>query len=77
MVSRYAIHDGSGWTPRLVLRQAAQTAEPERAECAQARPENSWLPAVMQALDIFPEAQALVRRTILRLCGYGADEDSS
>jgi hypothetical protein len=77
MVSRYAIHDGSGWTPRLVLRQAARTAEPEQPECARTGPENSWLPAVMQALDIFPEAQALVRRTILRLCGYAGDEDSS
>ena len=76
MVSRYAIHDGTGWTPRLVPRRAAEAAEREQPECASKRPENAWLPAVMQALDIFPEAQALVRRTILRLCGYGDDGDS-
>jgi hypothetical protein len=38
------------------------------------RPENAWLPAVLDALVIFPEALLLVRRTILRLCGYSADE---
>jgi hypothetical protein len=77
MVSRYAIHDGTGWTPRLVPRRAAEAAEPEQAECAAKRPENAWLPAILKALDVFPEAQALVRRTILRLYGYAADEDSS
>jgi hypothetical protein len=76
MVSRYAIHDGSGWTLRLVPRRAAEAAEPEQAECASKRPETAWLPAVLKALDVFPEALALVRRTILRLCGF-ADEDSS
>ena len=76
MVSRYALHDDSGWTLRLVPRRAAQTAEPERAESA-SKPENAWLAAVLQALEIFPEAHALVRRTILRLHGYTADEDST
>ena len=77
MVSRYAIHDGSGWTLRLVLRQAAQTAEPERPESVHKQTGNSWLPAVLKALDVFPEAQTLVRNTILRLCGHTVHEDSS
>ena len=76
MVSRYAIHDGTEWTPWLVPRRAAEAAEPEQAECASKQPENAWLPAILKALDVFPEAQDLVRRTILRVHGYVADENS-
>ena len=72
MVSLYAIHDGSGWTPRLVLRQPAQPAEVVREECVPTASETdkAWAMAILQALDVFPEAQEVVRRRLLVLCGY-------
>ena len=63
------------WTPRTVRRQPAPATEPEQEKCAPPkRVEDTWLLPVLKALDPFPEAQAVVRRTILRLGGYLLDD---
>ena len=64
------------WTPRTVRRQPAPATEPEQEKCAEKRAEDSWLPKILKALDAFPEAQQVVRHTILVLCGYATNEAS-
>ena len=64
------------WTPRTVRRPRVEATEPEQEKCAEQRGEDSWLPKILDALDAFPEAQAVVRRTILILAGYLKDERS-